>query len=133
MYEHQRGIIDTDIESILNGEVPLRKTVRVSGKLRLFESTMAYEERTGRIRKMEYVYSLHKIREGEILSVWVKSDDLLEEGEEVVITGELLPDTYGFRRYLIDVKAEAPISIHWLFCIHGGDFRTAWHNNSAMG
>lgn len=106
--------IDTDIESIVNGEIPLSKTVRVSGKLSSSDWTIIErEEETGKVPGMEYVYSLSKTSEGKTLSIWVKSDHRLEEGEEVAVTGELLHRAYGPSGYLVEVQAEAPI--RWVF------------------
>ena len=119
IYECQQRIIDTDVESIVNGEVPLHRTVRVSGKLEesyimIYEKTI-YEKRDEKITKFFHIYDLSDEKDNKVL---IKSDDPIGKiGETVRVTGTLRYREYGYYDYLIDVEAEIT-SIRWFFvCI----------------
>jgi len=111
IYECQQRIMDTDIESIVNGEVPLHRTVRVSGKLE--ESIIKiYEKRDEKITKFFNTYYLSDKKDNKVL---IKSDDPIGKiGETVRVTGSLRYREYGYYDYLIDVEAEIT-SIRWFF------------------
>lgn len=104
--------MSTDIESIVNREVPTNKRVRVTGRLE--ESgwvVLEYED-----EKVVGFRSTYYLTDEEGNSILLVSDYRPGEiGDVVTITEKLRYRAYELPGYLIDVKAGAPISIHWFF------------------
>jgi hypothetical protein len=107
--------VDTDIESILTGEVPRSRTVRVRGTLSRSDWTVwEREEETGEFRGIRWVYDLMEESGGEELSIYVVSERRLEEGEGVVVEGQLHYNAYELRGYVVDVPEGPPVPMRWI-------------------
>jgi hypothetical protein len=107
--------MDTDIESILDGEISVSKTVRVRGTLSESSWTvMETEEKTGKFRGIRRVYRLKENSGGEILSILVVSDKALEKGDNVLVEGRLRSNAYDLPGYVVDVPEAPPIPMVYL-------------------
>ena len=112
--------IDTTIQAVLAGQGPVGETVSVRGKLKLFKWTTEYEERGGQRRALGtvYDYTLSTVQDGEILILPIRSDDTLDEGQDVEVVGQLLHRAYG-RTYIVNIESEPPIPVRWIFIAAG--------------
>lgn len=112
--------IDTTIQAILAGQGPVNETARVRGSLKLFQSTTEYEERGGQRRALGTVYDyyLSTVQDGDILILPVRSEYLLDEGEDVEIVGQLLHRAYG-KTYVVNIERESPIPAGWYIIAFG--------------
>jgi len=113
--------VETDVASIVAHEVPRGSTVIVRGTLGPSDWTLVErEEGTGKIVGFGYVYSLSDTREGEAVSIKVASERRLEEGQDVLIEGELHYRDFGLPGYVVTVEEEPPIPVRWLVAMIGG-------------
>jgi hypothetical protein len=112
--------IDTTIQAILAGQGPVGESVRVRGRLTLFQWTTEYEERGGQRRAVGtvYDYSLSTVQDGKIQILSVRSDETLDEGQDVEVVGQLLHRAYG-KTYVVNIERAPPIPAGWYIIAFG--------------
>jgi hypothetical protein len=100
--------IETDVVSIRRNQVPVGKTVIVSGTVSHYGTVRQYDEKTGRTTDLTPVYELTVEQDGQEWSVKVMTEKELPEGDVVVVEGALRANVHDVPGYLIEVWDAPP-------------------------
>jgi hypothetical protein len=103
--------IETDVVSTRRNQVPVGKTVIVSGRASSYGTVRRYDEKTGRTSDLTPVYELTVEQDGQEWSVKVMTGGALPEGEVVTVEGTLKADVHGVPGYLIEVQDAPPMRL----------------------
>jgi hypothetical protein len=95
--------VETDVTSIRRHQVPVGKTVIVSGQVSNYGTVWEHDAETGEFKGLTPVYELTVEQDGQEWSVKVMSDKELPEGEVVVVQGRLKANVHDVPGYVIEV------------------------------